>query len=77
MSRNVRRVQLFRVLFWTHFMAAVLVPFYTDWAALDLSHVMVLNAWFMAWNFLLEIPTGAPLLYAVGADGRVSGKRYL
>ena len=33
-----------------------------------LSHAEVLE---------LEIPTGAPLLYDVGADGRVSGKRYL
>ena len=33
-----------------------------------LSHAEVLE---------LEIPTGAPLLYDVGADGRVGGKRYL
>ena len=33
-----------------------------------LSHAEVLE---------LEIPTGAPLLYDVAADGRVSGKRYL
>jgi 2,3-bisphosphoglycerate-dependent phosphoglycerate mutase len=25
----------------------------------------------------LEIPTGAPLLYELDADGRVKGKRYL
>jgi len=40
-------------------MAAVLVPFYTQWGGLTLTHVMLLNAWFMAWNFALEIPTGA------------------
>src|SRR5262249_12111854 len=33
-----------------------------------LSHAEVLE---------LEIPTGAPLLYDVGTDGRVGGKRYL
>jgi 2,3-bisphosphoglycerate-dependent phosphoglycerate mutase len=33
-----------------------------------LSHAEVLE---------LEIPTGAPLLYEVGTDGRIAGKRYL
>ena len=33
-----------------------------------LSHAEVLE---------LEIPTGAPLLYEIGTDGRITGKRYL
>jgi MFS family permease len=58
-SGNVWRLEAVRALFWTHFMAAVLVPFYTQWGGLTLTGVMLLNAWFMAWNFALEIPTGA------------------
>jgi MFS family permease len=58
-SANIGRIEIVRALFWTHFVAAVLIPFYTDWAGLTLAQIMTLNAWFMAWNFALEIPTGA------------------
>jgi len=58
-SGNVWRLEAFRALFWMHFVAAVLVPFFTEWGGLTLAQVLTLNAWFMAWNFLLEIPTGA------------------
>jgi MFS family permease len=47
------------MLFWTHFVAAVLVPFMTDWGGLTLLQVFVLNAWFMFWNLVFEMPTGA------------------
>ena len=59
MSGNPWGLEAFRALFWMHFMAAVLVPFYTQWAGLRLFDVMLLNAWFMGWNFVLEVPTGA------------------
>lgn len=59
MSRNLRRLEIVRALHWTHFASAVLVPFFTDWGGIGLVEIMALNAWFMACNFLLEIPTGA------------------
>lgn len=48
-----------RLLFWTHFVSAILVPFFRDWGGLDLAQILFLNAWFMFWNFVLEVPTGA------------------
>src|SRR6185295_6239898 len=42
-----------------HFVSAVLTPFFTQWGRLTLTEMLTLNAWFMAWNFAFEIPTGA------------------
>src|SRR5262249_52978406 len=47
-----------RLFFWMHFFASVLVPFFRDWGGLTYMQIMLLNAWFMFWNFALEIPTG-------------------
>jgi MFS family permease len=58
-ASNIPKLYLLRALFWMHFFAAVLVPFYTDWGGIPLSRVLFLNAWFMFWNFALEVPTGA------------------
>jgi len=41
-----------------YFISAVLVPFYIEWGGIQFSQILFLNAWFMFWNFLLEIPTG-------------------
>ena len=41
-----------------HFFGAVMIPFYLKWGGLDLTHILALNAWFMFWNFVLEVPTG-------------------
>jgi MFS family permease len=35
------------------------VPFFRDWGGLDLGQILLLNAWFMFWNCVLEVPTGA------------------
>jgi MFS family permease len=40
------------------FFSAVLVPFYTQWGRIRFSQILFLNAWFMFWCFLLEVPTG-------------------
>ena len=40
-------------------MGGVLVPFYTTWAGLTLTQVLLIQSWFMIWIFLLEVPTGA------------------
>jgi MFS family permease len=42
-----------------YFISAVIVPFYIEWGGIKFSQILFLNAWFMFWNFLLEIPTGA------------------
>lgn len=39
--------------------SAVLVPFFTDWGGISLFQVQLIQAWFMAWVFILEVPTGA------------------
>ncbi|MBI3289701.1 MAG: hypothetical protein HYZ74_09315 [Elusimicrobia bacterium] len=48
-----------RTLTMLHFFAGALVPFFTDWGGLTLPQVLLLQAWFFFWIFLLEIPTGA------------------
>jgi MFS family permease len=55
---NLWKLKAIKMLFWMHFFAAVLVPFYTEGAHLSLSQVLFLNSWFMLWNFVLEVPTG-------------------
>jgi MFS family permease len=55
---NLWKLKCIRLLFWMHFFAAVMIPFYTGWGGLKLSQVLFLNSWFMLWNFLLEAPTG-------------------
>jgi MFS family permease len=47
------------MLYWTHFVAAVLVPFFTDWGGITLTQVFTLNAWFMFCLMVFEVPTGA------------------
>lgn len=58
LEANVWKLYAIRMLFWTHFFSAVLVPFYTKWGGIRLSDVLILNAWFMLCSFLLEMPTG-------------------
>ena len=41
-----------------HFIAAVLVPFFTDWGGISYSQVLILNSWYLFCVFILEIPTG-------------------
>jgi len=58
MRSNIWKMYLVRMLSWTHFFAAVLVPFYTEWGGLRFAQILFLQAWFMFCVFLLEIPTG-------------------
>jgi MFS family permease len=58
-GRNVPRLFAIRFCFWVHTVSAVLVPFFRDWGGVPLGRILLLNAWFMAWNFLLEVPTGS------------------
>jgi MFS family permease len=58
-ARNVPLLYAARLLFWTHFVSAILVPFFRDWGGLDLAEILLLNAWFWLWSSMLEVPTGA------------------
>jgi hypothetical protein len=58
LAGNVRKLYAIRFCFFTHTIAAVLVPFFRDWGGVPLGGILLLNAWFMAWCFLLEVPTG-------------------
>jgi MFS family permease len=44
--------------FYMHFIAAVLVPFFTEWGRISFSQVLFLNSWYMFCVFIFEIPTG-------------------
>lgn len=57
-KRNITKTYLIRLFMWMHFIAAVLVPFYIKWGHITFSQIFILNAWFMLWNFIFEIPTG-------------------
>ena len=56
--KNVKLMYAVKFFFWMHFIAAIIIPFFTQWGGLKFSEVLYLNAWFMFWIFLLEIPTG-------------------
>ena len=58
-ARNIPLLLIARLLFWTHFVSAILVPFFRDWGGRQLGQILLLNAWFMFWNCVLEVPTGA------------------
>ena len=50
---------LVRLLFWTHLMSAVVIPFLREWGRLSFVEIFLLQTWFVLLNFLLEVPTGA------------------
>ena len=41
-----------------HFFGAVAIPFFLDWANISYTRIFILEAFFMFWIFVLEIPTG-------------------
>jgi MFS family permease len=55
---NIPKMYLMKLLYNMYFYSAIIVPFYTEWGGLKFSRILFLNAWFMFWNFILEIPTG-------------------
>jgi MFS family permease len=57
-ASNIWKMYLVRLLFNMYFISAVIVPFYIEWGGIKFSQILFLNAWFMFWNFLTEIPTG-------------------
>ncbi len=55
---NIWKIYVISLLTYMHFIAAVLVPFFTDWGGIRFSQVLVLNTWYMFCVFIFEIPTG-------------------
>ncbi|MEM5814592.1 MAG: MFS transporter, partial [Candidatus Aenigmatarchaeota archaeon] len=55
---NIWKMYLMNLLRGLHFFGGVLIPFFTDWAHLSYTQIMILQSWFMFWAFALEIPTG-------------------
>jgi MFS family permease len=55
---NVWKTYADSFFFYMHFIAAVLVPFFTEWGGISFSQVLLLNSWYLFCVFALEIPTG-------------------
>jgi MFS family permease len=58
LCHNIAKAYVFRFLQYTHFFAGVLVPFFTVWGGIQFHQVMILQASFMIFTFVLEVPTG-------------------
>ncbi len=56
--RNVRTAYLASCLKNLQFFGAVSVPYFIDWLRVDYTRLFLLQAWFLFWVFILEIPTG-------------------
>ena len=57
-NRNIYLFYAFSFFKELFFVSAVLVVFFTDWGGIPLVKVQILQAWFVAWIFILEVPTG-------------------
>lgn len=57
-ANNIWKMNAVRAFYWMHFFSSVLIPFYQDWGGISFGGILLINAWFMLWNFLLEVPTG-------------------
>ncbi len=55
---NLLKMAVVRLLFWMYLMSGVVVPFFREWGRLSYTAILLLQAWFMLLNFLLEVPTG-------------------
>jgi len=58
-ERNLAKLAAVRFFLWMHLFAAVIVPFFRDWGGLGFAAIFLVQAWFMVWSFVLEVPTGA------------------
>ncbi|HME53904.1 MAG TPA: MFS transporter [Candidatus Lokiarchaeia archaeon] len=58
LKASLRLVYLYQFSMSLNFIGGALIPFFTMWGGITLTQVMLLQAWYMAWIFALEIPTG-------------------
>lgn len=57
-AKNIRKAYIFRLCVSLHFIGGVIVPFFLVWGGITFTQIMLLQAWFMLWIFIFEIPTG-------------------
>mgnify|MGYP001610593108 FL=1 len=55
---NIHKSYVERFLRDLSFFGAVSVPYFLDWLQVDYTKIFILEAWFILWIVLLEIPTG-------------------
>ncbi len=58
MRGTIWKYYLFTFFVNLRFFSAILVPFFTQEAGLNLFQIQILQSWYMLWIFLLEVPTG-------------------
>ncbi len=56
---NIWKLYLFIFFRNCFFMSGLLVPFFTQWAEIDISGILMLQSFFMVAFFLMEVPSGA------------------
>src|SRR3989338_9729595 len=55
---NIHKSYIARFLRDLSFFGAVSIPYFLDWLQVDYTKIFLLEAWFILWIVLLEIPTG-------------------
>lgn len=55
---NIHKSYVARFLRELNFFGAVAIPYFLDWLHVDYTKIFILEAWFVLWVVLLEIPTG-------------------
>ena len=55
---NITKIYLANFLKNLHFFGSIAIPFFIEWIQVDYTRIFLLQAWFIFWTFILEIPTG-------------------
>jgi MFS family permease len=58
MRANIYKAYVGACLKSLQFFGAIAVPYFLDWLRVDYTRLFLLQAWFLFWVFILEIPTG-------------------
>jgi MFS family permease len=58
-KENIKKLYFFKFLKSLYFFSGVLIPFFTAWGGISFFQIMILQSWFVIWEMVLEIPTGA------------------
>ncbi|MCA9371830.1 MFS transporter [Candidatus Woesebacteria bacterium] len=56
--KEVRKYYLLEFFSTLHLFGAVMIPMFLMWGKISQAQILFLQSWFMAWIFLLEVPTG-------------------
>ena len=57
-GNNISKIYLANFLKNLNFFGSIAIPFFIDWIQIDYTRIFLLQAWFIFWTFVLEIPTG-------------------